>query len=60
MLAYAAADLAEVVDGWRAWLGGERRLAARTLRAYTDDFQAFVAFVAEHLSEGEVTLAALA
>jgi integrase/recombinase XerC len=60
MLAYAAADLAEVVDGWRAWLGGERRLAPRTLRAYTDDFQAFLTFLAGHLGEGEVTLAALA
>ena len=40
MLAYATADLADVVEGWRAWLGGERRLAPRTLRAYTDDVQA--------------------
>jgi integrase/recombinase XerC len=60
MLAYAAADLDAVAAEWRAWLGGERRLAARTLRAYDGDLQAFVAFLAPHLGSGEVALKDLA
>ncbi len=44
-----AADLADAVAGWLAWLANERRLSANTLDAYRNDLGAFLGFLAGHL-----------
>lgn len=54
-----AAEIAPVVDGWRAWLRAERRLADLTRSGYDEDLRAFLAFVAGHHG-GPVGLAELA
>ena len=41
--------LAAAVDGWRAWLTGERRVSANTVAAYGHDLNAFLAFLCRHL-----------
>ncbi|MDX6752204.1 tyrosine recombinase XerC [Geminicoccaceae bacterium 1502E] len=59
MLAYATADLAALAREWLAWIGEERRLAARTRLAYAQDLDGFLTFLAGHLG-GAVTSEALA
>jgi len=41
-------EVREILAGWRGWLRGERRLAARSVAAYERDVAAFLAFIAEH------------
>lgn len=36
------------VEGWRGWLAHEKRQAANTVKAYTGDLVAFLAFLADH------------
>ncbi|TVR08934.1 MAG: tyrosine recombinase XerC [Salinarimonadaceae bacterium] len=45
----AAPDLEAAVQAWLGELGHERRLAAKTLEAYSRDLRQFLAFLAEHL-----------
>jgi integrase/recombinase XerC len=45
----AAPDLAIAVDGWHAWLAGERRMSPHTLDAYGRDLAGFLTFLAGHL-----------
>ena len=48
-LIIAAPDLARTVERWRRQLGGERRLAAKTVEAYSRDVGQFLAFLTGHL-----------
>jgi integrase/recombinase XerC len=48
-LVIAAPDLAKTVERWRRQLGGERRLAAKTVEAYSRDVGQFLAFLTGHL-----------
>ncbi len=50
-LVAAAPDLLAAIASWRAHLGGERRLAAKTLEAYGRDVAQFTAFLTLHLAE---------
>jgi integrase/recombinase XerC len=45
----AAADLAQAIAAWDAWLADERRLSAHTRRAYGADLAAFLEFLTVHL-----------
>lgn len=53
-----APDLTDAIAGWRAWLGGARRAAANTERAYSRDVADFLEFLTGHLG-GALDLAAL-
>jgi integrase/recombinase XerC len=44
-----APDLALVVQDWRAWMLGERRMAERTAEIYTHCMHGFGRFLTEHL-----------
>ncbi len=46
-----APDLLAALDEWRAWLGGARRAAANTQRAYERDVQDFLGFLNGHLGD---------
>jgi integrase/recombinase XerC len=48
-LTFAAADVARELIQWLGYLGGERRMSAKTLEAYRRDAQQFLTFLAEHL-----------
>lgn len=48
MSAHGATDLGPVLDGWRAWLRSERRVADLTQSGYEEDVGAFLAFMAGH------------
>ena len=50
-LFYLAPDAAEIAKAWLSSLKAERRLAAKTLEAYTRDLSQFAAFLQEHLGE---------
>jgi integrase/recombinase XerC len=45
----AAPDLLKALERWRRHLGGERRLAAKTVEAYARDAAQFLAFLTTHL-----------
>lgn len=47
----AAPDLVAAARSWIGELAFERRLAAKTLEAYSRDLRQFLAFLAEHLGE---------
>jgi integrase/recombinase XerC len=53
-----APDAAKIAVGWLAALKSERRMAAKTLEAYTHDVSQFGGFLAEHLG-GTPDVAAL-
>ena len=46
-----AADVAPVTKAWLSMLKAERRMAAKTLEAYTRDLTQFGRFLADHLGE---------
>ena len=50
-LAFASADVAAELRQWLSYLGGERRMSAKTLEAYRRDVQQFLMFLAEHLGD---------
>jgi integrase/recombinase XerC len=58
-LVTAAPDTLKAVERWRRHLGGERRLAAKTVEAYSRDVEQFLAFLTPHLG-GPPKLADLA
>lgn len=58
-LPFVAADMAEQMTRWLAYLASERRMSAKTVDAYRRDVTQFLTFLAAHLG-GQVTLAALA
>ena len=41
-------DLSIAIEGWHAWLAGERRLSPHTLDGYRRDLSGFLDFLAEH------------
>ncbi len=45
----AAPDLLKAVERWRRHLAGERRLAAKSVEAYSRDVDQFLSFLAVHL-----------
>jgi len=47
-LSYLAPDLQQAGAAWLTWLVSERRLAARTVEAYTRDLEAFLDFLTAH------------
>ena len=49
ILVPAAPDLVKAVERWRRQLGGERRLADKTVEAYSRDAQQFLTFLTRHL-----------
>ncbi|MEO8669640.1 MAG: site-specific integrase, partial [Bauldia sp.] len=49
LLVTAAPDLLKAVERWRRHLAGERRLAAKTLEAYSRDTAQFLSFMTGHL-----------
>ena len=51
ILVPAAPDLLRAIARWRSHLGGERRLAAKTLEAYDRDVAQFCRFVTMHIGE---------
>ena len=57
----AKADLLQVVETWRQWLGSERRCSAHTLDAYGRDLANFLAFLSQYLGHppGMDTLSAI-
>ena len=57
-LPFAATEVAAEIARWRAFLGSERRMSAKTVEAYGRDAGQFLAFLAEHLG-GKVSLARL-
>jgi integrase/recombinase XerC len=48
-LLLAAPDVRKAVERWRRHIGGERRLAAKTVEAYSRDADQFLAFLTGHL-----------
>jgi integrase/recombinase XerC len=50
LLVTAAPDLLKALERWRRHIGGERRLAAKTLEAYSRDVGQFLAFMTGHLA----------
>jgi integrase/recombinase XerC len=46
---HLASDAAPVARSWLAWLRTEKRMAAKTLEAYTRDLMQFTSFLVEHL-----------
>jgi integrase/recombinase XerC len=46
---FLARSVAAAMDGWLAYLGSERRMAAKTVEAYRRDVLQFLAFLTEHL-----------
>lgn len=48
-LIIASRDLAKMVERWRRHLAHERRLAPRTVEAYSRDVDQFLAFLTDHL-----------
>ena len=46
---FLARGVAAAIDGWLAYLGSERRMAAKTVEAYRRDVLQFLKFLAEHL-----------
>lgn len=50
-LAFAAPDTLKAVERWRRYIGSERRLAAKTIEAYSRDVGQFLAFLTQHLGE---------
>ena len=48
-LIIAAPDTLKAVERWRRHLGGERRLAAKTLEAYSRDVEQFLRFLTLHI-----------
>jgi len=48
-LVIAAPDTLKAVERWRRHLGGERRLAAKTVEAYSRDVEQFLAFLTPNL-----------
>jgi integrase/recombinase XerC len=51
LLVTAAPDLLQAVEGWRRHLSGERRLAAKTLEAYSRDIDQFLRFLTLHFGQ---------
>src|SRR5689334_4691312 len=52
LLAFPAApDAATAISGWLAYLRHERRMAAKTLEAYSRDIRQFMVFLQDHLGE---------
>ena len=49
-MAQLPADLAMAIEGWHAWLAGERRLSTHTLDGYSRDLGAFLEFQTAHLA----------
>src|SRR5438270_13130234 len=58
-LVHAAPDLLHEVERWRRQLAGERRMAAKTVEAYSRDVEQFLKFLTIHLG-GPPGLAELA
>ena len=58
-LVIAAPDTLKAVERWRRHLGGERRLAAKSIEAYSRDVEQFLRFLTMHLG-GPPTLSDLA
>ena len=58
-LVFARPDLLQAVERWRRHLGAERRLAAKTVEAYSRDVEQFLRFLTVHLG-GPPRLADLA
>ena len=58
-LVIAAPDTLKAVERWRRHLGGERRLAAKSVEAYARDVEQFLRFLTMHLG-GPPTLSDLA
>jgi integrase/recombinase XerC len=58
-LIIAAPDTLKAVERWRRHIGGERRLAAKTVEAYSRDVEQFLAFLTMHFG-GPPKLADLA
>lgn len=48
-LVIAARDTLKALERWRRHLGGERRLAAKTIEAYSRDVEQFLTFLTEHI-----------
>ncbi|MCB1502810.1 MAG: tyrosine recombinase XerC [Bauldia sp.] len=48
-LVFARPDLLKAVERWRRHLAHERRLAAKTVEAYSRDVEQFLVFLASHL-----------
>jgi integrase/recombinase XerC len=49
-LVHASPDLLNAVARWRRQLAGERRMAAKTVEAYSRDVEQFLAFLTMHLA----------
>ena len=49
-LVHAAPDLLQAVERWRRQLAGERRMAAKTVEAYSRDVEQFLKFLTTHLA----------
>jgi integrase/recombinase XerC len=58
-LVFAAADTLKAVELWRRHLAGEKRLAAKTVEAYSRDVEQFLVFLTGHFG-GPVKLSDLA
>jgi len=50
-LVIAAPDTLKAVERWRRHIGGERRLADKTVEAYSRDVEQFLTFLTPHLGE---------
>ena len=48
---------AELKESWLAGLKHERRMSPHTLRAYSDDVERFLKFLAEHLQASDQPIA---
>jgi len=49
LLVHGAPDLLQAVERWRRQLAGERRMAAKTVEAYSRDVEQFLKFLTTHL-----------
>jgi integrase/recombinase XerC len=58
LLSSAAPEVVAELGQWRAHLGAERRMSAKTVEAYQRDVRQFLDFLAQH-SGGRLTLAGL-